>query len=106
MIWTASVDLKIYYGALVINGTETRTKTHSVFGFDIRVKRIIVNEFKVISAVALLCFTFVELEPDNVFIIILATTSNHPGNMYFRGIFIAFKLNLHLDVFMDGTNTG
>ena len=96
----------MYYDALIINGTETRTKTHSVFGFDIRVKRIIVNEFKVISAVALLCFTFVELEPDNVFVIILATTSNHPGKMDFRDISIAFKLNLHLEGFMDGTNTG
>ena len=72
-------DVKwIYSRDLIINGTETRTKTHSVLGLYVRVQRIIINKFEVIPTVALLCFTLVELKPNNLLIVILATTSNHP----------------------------
>ena len=72
----------MYSWGSIINGTETGPKTHPVFGFDIWVQWIIVDEFEVISTVALLCFTFEELEPDNLLIIILTAASNHPETRY------------------------
>jgi hypothetical protein len=41
----------------IINRTKTGPKTHSIFGTNIGVERIVVNQFEVVSTLALLGFT-------------------------------------------------